>query len=523
MVLQRNAKVPVWGWADPGEPIAVTAGDAKATGTAGADGKWKVTLVGLKASDQPIDVTVAGKNSLTLHDVLVGDVWVASGQSNMEFNVGSALNAADAIAKADHPTMRLFIVQHKIAFDPQADCVGSWQICSPKTVPPFSAVAYFFGLDVMSDQHVPVGLIGAYWGGTPAESWTSVEALKAVPQLAGSAKRFEDTKTNLAALKIAFEKELMPKWEQETAAWEKDVDAPYQEELKKWNTDAAADRDAGRSLPPRPEPATRAPQKPVAPDANPYLPTVLFDGMLSPIITYGIKGAIWYQGEANVGGSKNYQILFPTMINDWRTRWVEGDFPFLWVQLANFQMRRPEPTQGPEGWAGLREAQAMTLKLPNTGEAVIIDIGQGDNIHPKDKQDVGHRLALAARHVAYGEDIVFSGPTYDSFKIEGDKIRVTFKNVGSGLTIAAAPSTQPGMPPAKPASKLEGFAIAGADHHFVWADALIDGDSVVVSSPDIHDPEAVRYAWADNPEENLYNKEGLSASPFRTDDWGAAR
>jgi sialate O-acetylesterase len=256
---------------------------------------------------------------------------------------------------------------------------------------------------------------------------------------------------------------------------------------------------------------------------NPNVTTVLYNGMIAPLIPFAIKGAIWYQGESNAGASKVYQTLFPTMITDWRTRWGEGDFPFIWVQLANYDPHPApgnNPVQTSDGWPGLREAQSMTLKLPSTGQAVIIDIGQVNDIHPKDKADVGARLALAARHVAYGEDLVFSGPTLDSMKVDGDKVHITFKNVGSGLTIAAAPSTQLSVPQVAAADHVEGFSIAGADHKFVWATAEIDGDSVTVSSPDVHDPQAVRYAWANNPKANLYNKEGLAASPFRTDNWG---
>jgi sialate O-acetylesterase len=524
MVLQRDAKVPIWGWADPGEAVTVTAGDVKDTATASADGKWSVALTGLNASDHPIDIAIAGKNSITVHDVLVGDVWVCSGQSNMEFNLGGgkygfggALNSAQEVANANHPTMRLFIVTKTPAFEPQADCKGSWKVCDPDSAGPFSAVGYFFGRDIMENQHVPVGLIGTYWGGTPAESWTSIEALKSVPELDVYARSFESIQSNLPKLKQAYEEQLA-KWPAEVAAWKKQ-NADYQTAQKKWILDAAEAKTNGKPIPAKP-PAPRAePRRPVAPGTNGHLPSSLTNGMIAPIIPYAIKGAIWYQGESNAGQSKLYQTLFPTMITDWRKRWGEGDFPFLFVQLASYMPRVANPTQTADGWPGLREAQSMTLKLPNTGQAVTIDIGQGNDIHPKDKLDVGHRLALAARHLAYGEDVVFSGPTYDSMTIDGSKIKIKFKNVGTGLTIAAAPSTQPGVPPLAPGSELKGFTIAGADHKFVWATATIDGDSVIVSSPDVHDPQAVRYAWANNPEVNFYNKEGLPASPFRTDDW----
>jgi sialate O-acetylesterase len=526
MVLQRDAKVPLWGWADAGEAVTVTAGPVKETATAAADGKWKVTLDGLKASDQPIDVTVAGKNTITLNDVLVGDVWVCSGQSNMEFQLGGgkygfggAANSAIEIPAANHSSLRLFIVRKKIAFEPQADCVGSWQVCTPDSAAHFSAVGYFFGRDIMEDQHVPVGMIGSYWGGTPAQSWTSLDALKAVPELAADAQLFEEVNHNLPEKIQAYQTTTLPKWEKAYTAWQDQYGKPYQQAVKKWTTDAQAATAAGKLVPPKPMPDVNPPHKPVSPDANPNLPTVLTNGMIAPILPYAIKGAIWYQGESNAGQSKHYQTLFPAMITDWRNRWGEGDFPFIWVQLANFMQRNPGPTETADGWPGLREAQSMTLKLPNTGQAVIIDIGQANDIHPKDKDDVGNRLALAARHVAYGQDLVFSGPTFEAMTIDGNKARITFKNIGSGLKIAAGPSTQPGVPAVDPGSELKGFTIAGADHKFVQATARIEGDHVIVSSPDVSNPQAVRYGWANNPEVNLYNKEGLPASPFRTDDW----
>lgn len=505
MVLQREAKAPLWGWADASEQVTVTAGDAKATATAGADGKWSADLTGLKASDKPMEVTIAGKNTITLHDVLVGDVWVCSGQSNMEFSLSGAHDAKDEIPKADHPLIRLFIVKKKIAFEPQTDCEGKWAVCTPESARGFSAVGYFFGRDIQEDQHVPVGMIGTYWGGTPAEAWTSIQGLEAHPELTPLAERVEKAKAGLTQAKEEYQSVVLPKWEKEHAEWEQARKQPQAQ--------PEAGKNEGGSH------VKAEPKRPGAPGENPGMPTVLFNGMIAPIVPYGIKGAIWYQGESNAGNPKEYRVLFPAMISDWRTHWSEGDFPFLWVQLANFMAREANPTQGSAGWPGLREAQAMTLKLPNTGEAVIDDIGQGDNIHPKDKLDVGRRLALAARHVAYGENLVYSGPMYDAMKVEGEKIRVTFKNAGSGLTIAAAPSTQPGVPPEEAAGELKGFSIAGPDHHFVWATATIDGDAVIVSSPEVKDPVAVRYAWANNPQANLYNKEGLPASPFRTDDW----
>jgi sialate O-acetylesterase len=513
MVLQREMKLPVWGSADPGETVTVTAGSDKGSAKADSDGKWSVTLEPLKASDQGMDVTVAGSSTVTLHDVLVGDVWVASGQSNMEFGFTNAHNATEVRAETNRPTIRLLLVKKDCEFEPKDQVGGVWQACDEKTVAGFSAVAYFFGVEIQADQHVPIGLIGTYWGGQTAQAFTSLEGLKAEPTLADLVATFEKDKTNLSADIEQYKTTRLPQWEK--------ADAKWKEEDAQWKTQVAAAKAANQPVPPEPPVLKRAPGRPTSPDQDPHVPTVLFNGMINPLIPLAIKGAIWYQGESNAGNPVQYQTLFPAMITDWRKDWGEGDFPFLWVQLANFQPRENQPTQSSVGWAGLREAQSMTLKLPNTGQAVIIDIGQGDNIHPKDKLDVGKRLALAARHVAYGEDLVYSGPTYGSLKVDGNKAIVTFKNVGSGLTIAAAPTTQMSVPPAEPASSLKGFSIAGEDQHFYWADATIDGDTVIVTSEKVPNPVAVRYAWANNPEANLYNKEHLPASPFRTDTWTA--
>ena len=519
MVLQRNSKVPVWGWAAPNEIVTVEAGKVKATGTADAEGKWSVQLDRLTATDQPTDVTVVGKNTITFHDVLIGDVWVCSGQSNMEFLLSGAHNAVEEIPKANHPTLRLFMVTKKVALDPQPDCIGQWSVCTPEIASKFSAVGYFFGREILQDQKVPVGMIGTYWGGTPAEAWTSLEALKSDPVLKGHADNFEKVKTNLPDLKLKYDTEVLPKWKTDHDQWDQEIGKSYRESLAKWNADVAQAAAAAQPVPTKPKPAKPEPRKPSLPDQDPHLATVLTNGMIAPIVPYAIKGAIWYQGESNAGKAAEYNTLFPAMITDWRTRWAQGDFPFIWVQLANFRARNTDPIQTSDGWPGLREAQLKTLKLAQTGMAVTIDIGQGDNIHPKDKWDVGHRLALSARHMAYAENLIYSGPLYDSMAVQGSEVRLKFKNAGTGLTISAAPSSTLGVAPALPAAELKGFSIAGEDRKFVWAKARIEGDSVIVSSSEVKQPLAVRYGWADNPEVNFYNKENLPASPFRTDDW----
>lgn len=504
MCLQANKAIPIWGKADPGEHVGVSLGLLKASYGATADqsGNWRVMMQAMPENSGPFDLNITAKNHLVVKNVIVGEVWVASGQSNMEFSFNGAHNHAEEQPKANYPKIRIFNLKKKVAFEPQWDCEGKWEECSPETVVHTTAVGYFFARDIHTKLGVPVGLIHTSWGGTPAQAWTSLQALEANPELAEFAKSVEKTKDNLPAAMERYEKEQLPRWLAAEQKWKDEY--------------ASADAATKKKHP--------APRRPNSPENNPGTPTVLFNGMIAPIIPFGIEGAIWYQGEANAGNPGQYRTLFPAMIQDWRNHWAsanpdEKDFSFCFVQLANFMARENDPLQSSGGWPGLREAQHMTLKLPNTGEAVIIDIGQADDIHPKDKMDVGKRLALAALHVTYHKDVVFSGPTYTGMSVEGNKARIKFDNIGGGLTIAAGPSTRPGVPQAQPAGELKGFSIAGEDKRFVWADAKIEGDSIVVRSDKVEKPVAVRYAWANNPECNLYNKEGLPASPFRTDDW----
>jgi sialate O-acetylesterase len=473
MVLQQKRRDPIWGWADPEEKVTVSVDGRSESTTADSEGRWKVSLPELPAGG-PYEITVAGKNSITLRNVLVGEVWVCSGQSNMEFPVVGAKNGQEEANAANDPQIRLFTVRKTVAEQPRVDTVGQWQECNPQTAPWFSAVGYFFGRDLRTSLSVPVGLIHASWGGTPAESWTSRPVLDRDPEL----------------------RYLPENWDRMIAdhLFAKDH---YDRQLAEWKREADAAQKDGKLAPAKPE----EPQDPLV---NPWLPASLYNGMIAPLIPFGIRGAIWYQGESNAGRAYQYRHLFPTMIRNWRDAWGEGDFPFLFVQLANFTDPPKEP--GESDWAELREAQLMTLSLPKTGMAVAIDIGEAADIHPKNKQDVGHRLALAAQKEAYGRNVVYSGPTYDSMRIDGDRARLKFKNIGGGLISAGN-------------APLKGFAIAGNDHRFVWADAVIDGDSVVVRSDAVSAPVAVRYAWANNPVCNLCNKEGLPASPFRTDDW----
>ena len=474
MVLQQGGKVAIWGWAEPGEEVMVGVSwrSMKFAVKADKDGKWSFRLNPPKG-DGPFEMTFTGKNSITIKNILVGEVWVCSGQSNMQMSVQSSANAEQEVAEANYPMIRLFSVKRTVAEKPQPDCEGSWTECSPKTVPDFSAVAYFFGRELHKQLKVPVGLIHTSWGGTPAESWTKREVLESDADFAPILKRYDDAVANYPQARKEFEQKL--------AEWKQ-----------------AAEKAKAEGVDP-----PRRPGEPFGP-GHPHAPAGLYNAMIAPLIPYGVAGAIWYQGESNAGRAYQYRKLFPAMIENWRDDWGVGQFSFLFVQLANFMKTKPEPDES--SWAELREAQLMTLAVPKTGMAVIIDIGDADDIHPKNKQDVGKRLALWALAQQYGKKLVYSGPTYKSMKIDGSSIILSFDHVGGGLV-------------AKGEEQLKGFAIAGADRKFVWADAKIQGDTVVVSSDKVPEPAAVRYAWADNPICNLYNKEDLPASPFRTDDW----
>ena len=474
MVLQRGKAAHIWGWAEPGEQIMVSASwRTMAWGvTANKEGRWSFEMSPPKTAG-PHEMTVSSKNTITINNILVGEVWVCSGQSNMQWSVGRAANPDQEIAAADYPKVRLFTVKRKVASEPQTDCEGSWTMCSPETVPGFSAVGYFFGRELHKELNVPIGLIHTSWGGTPAESWTRRGALESVPDCAPILERFDEAMTKYPEAKKKYDESMI--------AWKENVKKAKAE---------------GKKLP-------RRPGAPFGP-GNPHSPAGLYNAMIAPLIPYSIGGAIWYQGESNAGRAYQYRKLFPAMITNWRKDWGQGNFPFLFVQLANFMAVTPEPVDS--AWAELREAQLMTLALPNAGMAVIIDIGEARDIHPKNKQDVGKRLVLWALGKTYGKKLTYSGPIYKSKRTEGNKITLEFEHVGGGLIASEGES-------------LKGFAVAGADRKFVWADAKIEGDTVVISSDEVSEPAAVRYGWANNPVCNLYNKEGLPASPFRTDDW----
>lgn len=478
MVLQSAAAVPVWGQADPGEAVSVEVAGQKKTAKASADGRWMVKLDPLKAGET-LTLTVKGKNTLTVSDVLTGEVWLGSGQSNMQMNVGAANNAKEEIAAANFPQIRMFTVDRVVAVSPEKECGGKWVICSPATASAFSATAYFFGREIHQSRKVPVGLIHSSWGGTPIEGWTSMDAQQAERKLAPMLAGWE------AKMKVPFD--------------EAKAKAQHEKQMAVWKTQVEKAKAEGRKPP-------QAPKLQIAPRLQTSHPANLFNGMIAPVIPYAIRGAIWYQGEnnANRPEANLYATQLSLLIKDWRQRWGQGEFPFAWVQLPNFKKPGDDPG-APSSWAVVREAMLQTLAVPNTGMAIAIDAGDADNIHPRDKQTVGKRLALWARAKVYGETIPFSGPLPAGHKIQGNEVVLSFSHADSGL--------------AAKGGELTGFAIAGRDKKWFRAAARIEGDNVIVSSPEVKDPVAVRYAWADNPQATLTNGAGLPASPFRTDDW----
>lgn len=611
MVLQQGQENPIWGWADKGEKITISFAGKTISAKADKSGKWSAKLPSLDYGG-PYEMTIKGKNTVQFDNILIGEVWICSGQSNMEFSVSSAINAKTEIAVANYPKIRLFTVEKKVSQTPVADLdKGEWQVCSPETVPSFSAVGFFFGRALNQELRIPIGLIHTSWGGTVAETWSSAQTIENDPDFKNKLKELAGfDMANYKEQKMSAIKALLkefpekdqglvngvavyadPKlndaewteisgaktWEEsgfisiDGIAWYRktiDLTADQAKNATEICLGAIDDNDItwinGAKIGATDQYNTirlyKIPANTLKPgkniiairvvdtggggglyggDEDKYLqiadsrlklsdkwkfkltevqvgsmdigpndyPTLLFNGMLNPIIPYGIKGAIWYQGESNADRAKQYQRVFPEMITDWRNHWKQGNFPFLFVSLANYMAPDKQPVES--AWAELREAQTKTLALPHTGMALAIDLGVADDIHPKNKQDVGKRLALAAMKTAYGKDLVYSGPMYQSVKFEGNKAVITFTEVGSGLVAKDK------------YGYVNSFAIAGADRKFVWAKAKISGKNTVeVYSDEVKNPAAVRFAWGNNPDDlNLYNVEGLPANPFRTDDW----
>jgi sialate O-acetylesterase len=472
-VLQRGRSIPVWGTADEGERVTVTLQDSKSE-TVCRDGRWRIDLPTMKVGG-PFEMIIAGKNTITLTNVLIGEVWIASGQSNMDMVVADCDRAPEEIAHANHPRLRLCKVPRQAADEVQSTVKVSWQECSPRTVGTISGVGYFFARDLHASLNVPIGLIDAAYGGTPAEAWMSPEAVQSRPEF----------------------RPILDEYAQQVRDSPRAM-AQYHADIATWDKTAAEAKLKGSALPPRP-------QLPMGPH-NWRRPFGLYRGMIAPLAPYAMRGVIWYQGERNTPRAKQYRTLFPALIADWRKLWQQGDFPFLFSQLAPFGMPLKEPRESM--WAELREAQLLTSQtVPHTAMAVITDVGDEKDIHPKRKQPVGARLALAARAIAYGENVPCRGPTYRSHEVKGDRIILTFSDVGAGLECRG--------------DELQGFAICGADKKFVNAKATIVGDCVEVHEPQVTQPIAVRFGWAEYPVVNFWNKDGLPASPFRTDNFSS--
>ncbi len=467
LVLQRDLPVPIWGWANADEKISVTFAGQTKNAKAGENGKWMVKLDPLKASNKPAKMTIEGRNKITLENILVGEVWICSGQSNMEWPVRASVNAKEEIAAANHDQIRLFDVPgHTTSPVPNEKAArpGNWQECSPKTAPNFSAVGYFFGRRLHKELEVPIGLVGSNWGGTRIEPWTPLAGFESIPELSKIADQVKNYK---AGTKVG-----------------------------------------GSS------------------------PSAIYNSMVHPLAPFAMRGGIWYQGESNGGEHMSYYHKKHALVNGWRKVFQNKDLAFYWVQLANFRKPNVRVVEDPkkelsnaaggDGWARIREAQTKALDIPHTGMAVAIDLADAHNpndIHPRNKQDVGGRLAQWALHQTYGKkELVPTGPLYKSHKVKGNAIHLTFDHVGKGLMVGKKIKLEPTAEVED--GKLENFAIAGEDKKWVWADAIIVGDTVVVSSKEVKKPVAVRYGFTMNPgNANLYNKDGIAASPFRTDNW----
>ena len=534
MVLQRGIPVPVYGWATAGEKVQVDFMGKTYNTTTGADGKWRVKLGSYKAGG-PYEMHIKGTSTtIDYKNILIGEVWLASGQSNMEFGIQTEKHAADVIPKATDNLIHVFYVPMALSLQPLYDIAkqpadspnGKWLVCSPDVManPKFAwhgitAVGYYFAQQIRKTTNAPVGLIGSYRGGTPAQSWITEDGLKQTPAFTKYVDIHKKLADNYDNAKATYPQR-MTLYRDSMKVWDTEVGNPYSEAIKKWQADVAQAKATNQPEPPQPRIARRAPIYPADPLGGYNSPTICYNGVIAPLQGYGIKGVIWYQGESNgdnLADAVEYKDLFPRMISNWRAKWGQGNFPFLFVQLPNFRNPAATPSEG--NWAWVREGQQKTLKaLPKTGMAVVTDAGELQDIHPTNKLVPGNRLALVARHDIYGEKVVSSGPVYKSMKVDGDKVIISFNEVNKGLTAASLVGDDVVIADGQ---ELKGFGIAGEDHVFVWAKAVIQGNTVVVSRDVIPNPQAVRYNWADNPPGNLYNKDGLPANPFRTDNWPA--
>lgn len=483
MVLQQKQENKVWGWGEAGESVTVTLAGQSAQTVVDAEGKWELKLKPMAAGG-PHRLSIAGKNKLSFDNVMIGEVWICSGQSNMAWPVTRSNDPQLEIKTANYPNIRLISVPQVSAESPQRDFNGEWKVCTPQTVADFSAVGYFFGRQLHQTLNVPIGLVDNAWGGSACEAWVNRDVLE-------SDQRFEG---------------LMDHWEGVEAYFRSgEAKRDHEKRLEEWEVKAAAAEKDGKPVP-------RKPRLNMGSMTGNQRPANLYNGVLHPTIGYGIRGAIWYQGESNASRAYQYRDLFPVMIKNWREEWGEGDFPFYWVQLADFRTEKAEPAES--DWAELREAQTMTMdKLPHAGEAVIIDLGEANDIHPTNKQDVAKRLSRWALARDYGHtDLAYRSPRYQSVKAEDGHLVVTFDHVGSGLDTLDV-------------NEPLGFTVAGKDKVFHRAKAEILGrrgsarNQIKVWSDSVSSPVAVRYAWADNPVCNVRSFDGLPLTPFRSDDW----
>ncbi len=472
-VLQRDAPVPIWGRANSGDKIEVHFGNTKKSATAGDNGRWQVVLDSMPANAEPQTLSIRGKKSIEIKNVLVGDVWLCSGQSNMAMIVDRAKDPEKEKAAADFPGIRVFTVGRNPSLKPLSDCTGEWVISTPETAGKFSATAFFFGREIHREQDVPVGLIVTAWSGSAIEAWTSLEV--------------QEKESALTAL--------LQSWEEKDLAYTPEIEAAkkadYESKFAEWKTASKKAKAVGEGRP-------KAPRRPVNPRNHWHHPTVLFNGMIAPLIPYRIKGALWYQGETNGFTRESgelYGLQLPMMIKDWRKRWGHGDFPMAWVQL-------PFTSASSLAWPSIRESMRTATSLPNTGMAVTIDIGEERLLHPLNKQGFAHRLALWARAEVYGEDINWSGPQFAKSRTEGAKLVLSFTHTDGGLQAKEG--------------ELRGFEIAAADGNFLPATATLQKNTVTLSHPGIKEPIVAAYSWANHPDGNLTNGSGLPASPFRT-------
>ena len=485
MVLQQDLPIRIFGKANPGEKITASIGENSATATTAADGGFRVELPSMQADGKSHTLIVSGSNTITLKDVLLGEVWICSGQSNMEWSVAASLNANTEIAAADHPMIRLYNVPGHVASPtPMEDPRGKWEVCSPATISGFSAVGYYFGRALQKELNVPIGLVGTNWGGTRIEPWTPPVGFRQVEGL-------EDYSESLDILDPA------------TPIGKKHL-AAYMAQMEEWMAQAKANLKAEK----------RISNPPVLNNTPKGGASTIYNGMVHGLIPLSARGAIWYQGESNAGDGLRYEYLKEALVKGWRTVFENQDLSFYWVQLANFQNPSVNPEGG--GWGPVREGQRRALRIPKTGMAVIIDIGEANDIHPRNKQDVGARLALWALAKDYGKKVTYSGPLYKSMKIEGDKIRIYFDHAEAGLITAK----KEGIAPAEETQEeVTQFAIQEQNGSWYWAKAKIEGDTVLVYANGVSKPQHVRFGYQSNPDDiNLYNFEGLPASPFTTEE-----